>query len=207
MSFTKINVDVTANEKSTMQRTYSMFFNIDLSHLMAFIKDKQLNLFPVCLYGIARTVNHHPEFRMAVDTFGNVGYFDTSSPCYTVFCRQNKAFTDVWTQYNDNFNAFYQNCVDASDKLQNLLCATLPLTRSNTFNVSCVPSTSLYDTQQSFYSRYEYLQPVFTLGKSFDSEDKVLLPMAIQVHGAICDEAHTSSFVNELQEWADTFAI
>ncbi|MEG1895562.1 MAG: CatA-like O-acetyltransferase [Oscillospiraceae bacterium] len=213
MDFTKINVDTFKNKTTNFNPTsnndftYRMFVNLDLSRLLAFINKQGLKLFPVCLYGITRIVNRHQEFRMAVDPQGNVGYFDVSNPCYTVFHEDNKIFTDAWTEYDENFATFYQSCVSNIGQSQDLTKTAMPITNSNLFNVSCSPKTSLSNFKTVFLGEYDYLQPIFTIGKSFDKDDKVLLPLAIQVHGAVCDEAHATSFACELQEWADNFAL
>ena len=42
--------------------------------------------------------------------------------------------------------------------------------------------------------------PIFTLGKYYEEDGKILLPLAVQVHHAVCDGFHICRFVNELQE-------
>lgn len=46
---------------------------------------------------------------------------------------------------------------------------------------------------------YNYLTPIFTIGKYYE-EEKIILPLAIQVHHAVCDGFHVCRFVNELQD-------
>ena len=47
---------------------------------------------------------------------------------------------------------------------------------------------------------YDYLIPIFTMGKYYKEDNKIILPLAIQVHHAVCDGFHICRFVNELQE-------
>ena len=47
---------------------------------------------------------------------------------------------------------------------------------------------------------YSYLIPIFTLGKYYEEDERILLPLAVQVHHAVCDGFHICRFVNELQE-------
>ena len=46
---------------------------------------------------------------------------------------------------------------------------------------------------------YDFLLPIFTMGKFYESDGKTLLPLAVQVHHAVCDGFHLCSFVNSLQ--------
>lgn len=91
--------------------TYSMCVNIDIRKLMRCIGEHKLKLFPSCLYGIALIVNRHQEFRMALNTQGKLGYFSVTNPCYTVFHKEIEMFSDVWTEYSEDFDTFYQNYI------------------------------------------------------------------------------------------------
>jgi chloramphenicol O-acetyltransferase type A len=45
--------------------------------------------------------------------------------------------------------------------------------------------------------------PIFTLGKFEKDNDKILLPIAIQVHHAVCDGYHVGKFAEGLQALAN----
>ena len=45
----------------------------------------------------------------------------------------------------------------------------------------------------------KFLLPVFTMGKYFERDGKRFLPLAIQVHHAVCDGYHVGMFVERLQ--------
>jgi len=51
----------------------------------------------------------------------------------------------------------------------------------------------------------KYLLPIFTMGKYFGSGGRRMLPLAIQVHHAVCDGYHVGQFVEHLQEMIDSF--
>ena len=44
---------------------------------------------------------------------------------------------------------------------------------------------------------------MFTFGKYYEQDGKVLLPMAVQVHHSVCDGFHVARMFNELQEMCD----
>ena len=75
-----------------------------------------------------------------------------------------------------------------------------PGTPANTFPVSMIPWTSFDGFNLNLQKGYDYLLPIFTLGK-FEEEDGICrIPLAVQVHHAVCDGFHLSRFLNELQE-------
>jgi chloramphenicol O-acetyltransferase type A len=47
---------------------------------------------------------------------------------------------------------------------------------------------------------------MFTLGKYYPQDGKVLLPVAIQIHHAVCDGFHVARLFNELQAMCDDLA-
>ena len=47
---------------------------------------------------------------------------------------------------------------------------------------------------------FEYLIPIFTMGRFYDERRRVLMPLAIQVHHAVCDGYHACAFIDDLQD-------
>ena len=46
---------------------------------------------------------------------------------------------------------------------------------------------------------------IFTMGKYFERDGKRMLPLAIQVHHAVCDGYHVGLFVEKLQKYINEF--
>ena len=51
---------------------------------------------------------------------------------------------------------------------------------------------------------FKYLIPIFTIGKYYRENDQFYLPLAVQVHHAVCDGFHICCFINDLQSGIDT---
>ncbi|WMJ83742.1 type A chloramphenicol O-acetyltransferase [Oscillospiraceae bacterium LTW-04] len=214
MNFNKIDIqnwkraDAFKHYSANIPCTYSMCVNIDITKLLKQIKDKQLKVFPVILYGIAHIVNLHREFRMATDEDGNIGYYEKTNPCFTVFHDETESITDVWTEYNENFKLFYDHYLHDMNSYGNGRATTSkPTQENNLFTVSCIPWVSFTGFNLNLQKGYDYFPPIFTMGKYFSDNQKVLLPLSIQVHHAVCDGFHLARFINELQEWAKEFIL
>ncbi|MEA5060001.1 Chloramphenicol acetyltransferase [bioreactor metagenome] len=213
MKFHRINMD-TWHRKTTFQQfsagtpcTYSITVNLDITKLLLEMKKRNLKIFPTFLYGIATVVNRHSEFRMDFDEHGNVGFYDYASPCYTVFHSETETFTNVWTAYDPEFSSFYHNYEEDMETYQDDIHNSKPVATESLFHVSCIPWASFTGFNLNLEKGYTYLSPILTLGKYFAENGRMLLPLAVQVHHAVCDGFHTARFVNELQEWADTFSL
>ena len=61
------------------------------------------------IYYIAKTANSLKEFKMSFED-SKLGYYDIINPSYTLFNKDTKTFSSVYTEYNEDFHLFYKNC-------------------------------------------------------------------------------------------------
>ena len=180
--------------------TYSAVFRLNLTNL----KKQGQKLYPTMLYHIAAQVNSQEEFRTALDSEGRLGVYDQIHPCYTIFYKENSTFSNLWTEYTPNYEAFCEAYrKDMAQYGPNLGLEAKPNLPPNTFPVSMLPWASFEGFNLNLQKGYDYLLPIFTMGKYFEEGDKTLLPLAIQVHHAVCDGFHLCRFVCGLQERLD----
>lgn len=203
MSFKIIDIDSWERKEyfehyfSSVPCTYSMTVKIDITKIKALGQ----KLYPTMLYYLTRVVNNHEEFRMSFDEFGRLGVFDKMSPCYTIFHKDSETFSNIWTEYLDDYESF---CMEFNQDIGNYgfvkQMEAKPNAPVNTFPVSMIPWTSFEGFNLNLQKGYNYLLPIFTMGKYYKESGKYILPLAIQVHHAVCDGFHVCRFVNELRE-------
>lgn len=188
--------------------TYSMCVNLDITGFLSTLKEHHLKLFPSILYGISCIVNRHSEFRMAFNDDNELGYYDVSYPSYSVFHQETESFSNIWTEHKDDFQLFYSKYIEdifnyANPKEESFQKLDVP----NLFYVSCIPWVSFTGFNLNLQKGYNYLPPIFTVGKFYEESNKILLPLALQVNHAVCDGFHVGRFVNELQDWVNNFIL
>ena len=49
----------------------------------------------------------------------------------------------------------------------------------------------------------DYFLPIFTAGRYEEQNGRITLPLAVQVHHAVCDGYHAGAFLRALQETLD----
>lgn len=176
--------------------TYSMTTKLDIT---AIIK-KNYRLYPTMLYYLGTIVNRHPEFRTGFNKDGELGIYSELIPSYTVFHKDTETFSELWTQYSENYEEFCAAYEDDMEKYgENKGLVGKPNVPDNIFTVSAVPWTVFDGFNLNLQRGYNYLIPVFTIGRYYHEDGKFLLPLAIQVHHAVCDGFHVARFINELQ--------
>jgi len=185
--------------------TYSMTFNLDLTTLIQNIKRDGIKLYPTMIYLLSRIVNQQDEFRTAIDVNGDVGIFDQLHPSYTIFQKDSETFTNIWTEYVSSFSEFYKRyLLDMKNYGDVKSFLAKPNPPENVFNISSIPWVSFTGFNLNLPKDTDYLLPIFTTGKYFEQNDKTWLPLAIQVHHAVCDGFHVARFITELQETMNT---
>ncbi len=186
--------------------TYSMTLNLDITTLLREIKNKNIKLYPATIYLLSVVINRHEEFRTAMDENGNVGVFDLMHPAYTIFHNDSEIFTNIWTEYNFSFSEFYKNyLIDIQKYGAVKQFFAKPNAPSNLFTISSIPWVSFTGFNLNLPKVGNYLLPIFTTGKYFYQNDRIWLPISLQVHHAVCDGYHIARFINELQEVINNF--
>lgn len=183
---------------------YSITANLDISALLAHLHDKEMKLYPAFIYIVSKTVNALKEFRTCFNEEGKLGYWESMVPGYTIFHEDDKAFSSLWTEFSDDYFVFYQNYQEDRKRFapKKGLDAkgNVP---ENIFHISSVPWVSFTGFNLNVNHGSDYLLPIITCGKYFSQNDRVLLPVSLQVHHAVCDGYHVGVFMGKMQELAD----
>lgn len=177
--------------------TYSMTVKLDITKIIK----AQKKLYPYMLYYITTIVNRHSEFRTMFNGKGELGVYSDMHPSYTVFHKDTETFSNLWTEYTsciEDFCRAYENDILKYGSREEM--TGKPNVPENIFTVSMIPWATFEGFNLNLQKEYNYLLPIFTMGKFYQESGKIMLPLAIQVHHAICDGFHICRFINELQE-------
>ena len=158
----------------TLPCTYSITTKLDITN----IKSCNLKLYPALLYCLIKTVNKHEQFRTALRADGRLVVYDFMHPCYTVFHKDSKTFSNIWTEFCDDYNVFYRR-----------------------YNGDILH----YGDKKGFKTKPDMPENIFTVGRYEQVNGKYIIPLAVQVHHAVCDGYHASCFITDLQKEIDCF--
>ena len=203
MLFEKIDRDTWARKEyfehyfSNVPCTYSMTVKLDITK----IRERQIKLYPAMLYYLTTVVNRYSEFRTSFNENNELGIYSEMIPCYTVFHKHTETFSNLWTVYTSNIEEFlaeYENDILQYGNQKGMMAK--PNVPSNNFSVSMIPWATFEGFNLNLQKGYDYLKPIFTMGRYYQKAGRTLIPLAIQVHHAVCDGFHVCRFIDELQE-------
>lgn len=183
---------------------YTLNATIDITGLIRYKEKHRLKFFPSMLYLILRAVNGNKEFRMGFNANNELGYWEEVVPCYTLFHDESKTFTDIWSEYSEDFAVFYKTMLEDMEKYKNVtgVIKARPGQPANFCPVSSLPWLSYTGFAQDTYTETSFLFPLIKFGKYFDQGDKTQLPFSVFVHHAVADGYHTCKLINDIQEMA-----
>ena len=126
-----------------------------------------------------------------------------------MFNEETKTITSIWLEYNDNFDIFYKNALKDIQKYSGIKSMyakeNFP---PNFYDITSIPWVSFTDFQIDMYEvDGTWLLPMVAIGKFFNSNDKILMPVSIKLHHATCDGYHAGIFYNELQSLVLNFNL
>ena len=183
-----------------IKTNYNLTAELNISQLIEKVKEKKLKFFPTMLYCIIKAVNQNKEFRMDYDKEGNLGYWDYVVPSYTIFHDDDKTFSDIWSEYDENFEKFYKNIVEDIEKYKDIKGVKTKLGRGDNFcPISCIPWLSFTGCANDTYSETKTLFPVIAFGKYFKCDEMTMIPISVFVNHAVADGYHTCKLINDIQ--------
>ena len=141
------------------------------------------------------------QMEMPRMAFDSIHHWDRYSIGGGRMSSYSKNCGDILWLYDDEKSTLYG--MYANDMQQygsNYGMIGKPDVPENVFNVSMIPWSTFDGFNLNLQKGYDYLIPIFTMGKYYRDDGKIILPLAIQVHHAVCDGFHICRFINELQD-------
>lgn len=178
---------------------------LDVTKLLDYAHQHQKRFYGCFLYAASLTVNQMDSMRMMIDPDGKPGIWKTSHPNFTVFHDDDETFSDLWSEYDADFEIFYRNWETAVKTYGlNKGIKGRPEQPLNFFCISCIPWLDF--TSYNTYSPFPpALFPIITFGRYSHENGRVTLPLALTIAHAAADGYHSSLFFKKLQENLNSF--
>lgn len=181
---------------------YSISVNIDVTNTYNRIKSKQRKFFPAYLYVASKIISEMNEFRVA-SLNDELGYYEVLHPSYAILHKDDNTMSNMWTEYDDDFDTFYKNYMNDQNKYgdNHGPMAKTEMSPQNSFMIGMLPwiEFSSY-TPVPFVPMTTY-SPILQGGKFFEKDNRKIMPFSITVHHAVADGYHVGLFLEKFQEY------
>ncbi|MBO0452678.1 MULTISPECIES: type A chloramphenicol O-acetyltransferase [Enterococcus] len=189
------------NHFLAQKTSFSMTNEMDITNLYHYLKEQDHSFYPGFIYLLTTIANQDSHYRMSFDEKGRLGYWDKLVPLYTIFAEETHQFSTLSTDFSADFNTFKQNYLtdvaafSATGKL-----FPQPSVPENVLSISMIPWVSFTGFNLNVTNGTPYLLPIVTGGKFIFRNERVFLPVSLQVHHAVCDGFHAANFLNQFGE-------
>ena len=167
-----------------------------------------MKFFPAYVWLVTRSLNKQIAFKMA-EKEGRIGYYETLTPLYAAFHEEDKTFSLMWTEYDDDFCVFYQRYSADQKRYGHDRGILMNKERQpeNAYTVSCVPWVTFQAFSVHSYENKPYYFPSVEAGRFFERQGRMILPLALTCHHAATDGYHVAGFLESVQIDAQTFGM
>lgn len=181
--------------------SYTVDVRMNVTVLRQILKQRGLKFFPAYLWLITKVMQGIDEFRVGMED-GVLGIWDQLTPAYPVFHQDDKTTSLLWTEFEEDFSAFYENYERDTkahgDSHGVLTSKGIPL--SNAYIISCIPWFTFQSFSLHNHGIKDYYFPSFEAGQFVKEEGEVFMPLSVTVHHATIDGYHLKQFFESLQE-------
>ena len=208
MKYKEINLDAWDRGKlfrfyiDNLRNVMSITVDIDVTSLTTFVRAHGLKFYPTMIWIVSKVINSHEEFRYSLDDKGKLIRWEYVSPYYTDFHKEDETFVKLVTGYSEDLNEFHNRYLADKQRYRKLRAFDLTVPK-NTFDVSCLPWVKYKSFDIHVFDSGTYLAPVVTWGKYALENDRIMMPLSMNIHHAVADGFHLCRFFNEVQALID----
>ena len=180
---------------------YNICAEVDISQLQRFAKDHSISSFALVVYMISKTANGIEAFRLRArgDT---VVRHDSVHPSFTVPTKGD-LFAYCTLGFCEDLNAFVQQVADGIQQAtENPSLEDTP-GRDDYLFMSCLPWIRFTSISHAIHLSPMDSIPRISWGKYVKENNKVLMPLSLQVHHGLVDGLHLGQFYEQIQDNMD----
>lgn len=188
---------------------YSVSIEVDITNTYEAIKKCGKKFFPAYLYVASMLITKQQEFRIS-KLNDQIGYYDVLHPSYACFHKDDNTMSNMWTEYDPDFEKFYKNYMD--DRIQYAhnhgILAKLKEPPKNSVMIGIIPWIKFKSYTPTPFINTGYFFPILEAGQFFERDNRKIMPFSFSVHHACADGYHVALFLerfqhamNNPQEW------
>lgn len=186
--------------------SFSSVIQLDITYLYTFSKANNIKLYSSLVWSLTAAVNSIDEFRYSLMD-DQLILFDNLQPSFTVLNSENETFMELWSEFQESIldfdSSMNETIAEHNSSLEMSPQSNKPI---NSFNISMIPWVDFTSFSLHLPKGHGYLLPIFTFGKLSKNDDRVTIPLSIQVNHAVTDGYHLGKFIKNLETVIDSFA-
>ncbi|MCH3885516.1 chloramphenicol acetyltransferase [Tenacibaculum aquimarinum] len=183
--------------------TFSLVVNVDVTNAFSYSKSSDYSFFIIYLHACMKAINAVENFKYRIEG-DKIAIYNTINASATI-ARKDNTFGFSYIKFSENINEFYASFLDEKERIENST-ALFP----NEYSLGCIhcsalPWVNFTAHKEPFSGNKDNSVPQLAFGKIIEEENKILMPIAVNVNHALVDGYHIGLFFNKFQEELDNF--
>ncbi len=185
----------------------SMTARIDVTELVRYSKDRGTRFYINFLYILSKVLNSREDYRMGYlwETDELICY-DVINPTQYVFHEDTETCTPVYTEYSEDYEAFYANALRNVEEAKNTREYLLDRDHPNWFDASYIPWCSYDSMNIELPDGYLYFIPIVNWGKYREENGRLMMPVSVRMNHAVADGYLVAKVFSLLEKEIEKFA-
>ncbi len=185
----------------------SLTARVDVTELAAWSRKTGTKFSLNFLYLLSRVLNSREDYRMGyLWQTDELICYDVIHPTQYVFHEDTETCTPVYTEYRENYDAFYAGALrDLEQAKQTRAYGLDAAHHPNWFDASCIPWLSYDALHLELPDGYLYFAPIVNWGRYREEGGRLMMPVSVRLNHAVADGYLVAKVFLLLQQEIDVF--
>jgi chloramphenicol O-acetyltransferase type A len=183
---------------------YNMCVNLDITHFLKAVKEKQIPFYYAMIFAATRSLNAVEAFRYRIRG-EQVVLHDMVHPSFTDMDKGSELFKMVTVNMEPSIVLFTANAKKKAEEQKDYFVREDVEGRDDLIYITCIPWVSFTSLSHTISFNKDDSVPRIAWGKYYADGDKILLPFSVQAHHSFVDGIHMGKYIDALQSDLDSF--
>jgi len=179
---------------------FNITVELEVQKFVSFVKDLKIKFTPAMVFAIAKAANAVKEFKWRIRD-GQVIEHDYIHPSYALHTEASSVFSFCTVAYQAKLTDFIHDALQVEAKMQQNPSFEDEPDRDDYLFMSSIPWFHFTAIQHAMQYHPCDSVPRFTFGKYLERNNKLMMPLSIQVHHALVNGKEVATFLEVLQEY------
>lgn len=162
---------------------------VDVTELVEFSKKTNTKFYVNFLYVLSKVLNSREDYRMQyLYEKQQLVIFDKVNPVHYVFHEDTETCTVVYTEFQEDYQKFYQQCVLDIEKVKQTRGYGLDsVNHPNYFDASYISWLSYESLHIELPDGYLHFMPIVNWGRYQEENGRYVMPVSVRMNHAAAD--------------------
>ena len=175
---------------------------VDVTELVEFSKRTNTKFYVIFLYVLSKVLNSREDYRMQyLYEKQQLVIFDKVNPVHYVFHEDTETCTVVYTEFQEDYQKFYQQCaLDIEKAKQPREYGLDSVNHANYFDASYISWLSYESLHIELPDGYLHFMPIVNWGRYQEENGRYVMPVSVRMNHAAADGYLVAKVFRVLEE-------